>query len=263
MVVLFIALAVALSAEAALDQAALAAGYTPLISQWSVPLGILVATWGSLKWVDGRSFDFVKLDAKAARPAMLAGWALLGALAIGIPSLLLMATGELRTVASVHGSWAAAAGLTFANLLPAAIGEELLLRGYVFAVLRESVGWRWTLITTSVAFGLLHIPNPGADAESVLLVMLAGFFLGSVVLATGSLYAAIAVHFAWNWVMAALLHTPVSGIPIIAPDYRVIDAGPDWLTGGAWGPEGGLAAALSMFVVVIYIYARHLRRLER
>jgi len=55
----------------------------------------------------------------------------------------------------------------------------------------------------------------------------------------------------------------VSGIPIIAPDYRVVDAGPDWLTGGAWGPEGGLAAALSMFLIVIYIYARHLRRLEK
>jgi len=93
--------------------------------------------------------------------------------------------------------------------------------------------------------------------------MLAGFFLGSVLLATKSLYAAIMVHFAWNWVMAAALHTPVSGIPIIAPDYRVVDAGPDWLTGGAWGPEGGLAAAASMFVVVVYLYARHLRRLEK
>jgi hypothetical protein len=70
------------------------------------------------------------------------------------------------------------------------------------------------------------------------------------------------VHFAWNWVMAAWLHTSVSGIAIIAPDYRVVDAGPDWLTGGAWGPEGGLAAALSMFAVVIYLYARHLRRME-
>ena len=259
---LFVALAVALSVEAAIDRASLAAGYSPLVSEWSFPLGILIATAVSLKWVDGLSWDFVKLDARAARPALLAGGALLGALAIGIPSLLLMATGELRTVASAPGSWAAAAGLTFANLLPAAIGEELLIRGYVFAVLRESVGWRWTLIATSVIFGLLHVPNPGADAESVLLVMLAGFFLGSVLLATGSLYAAIMVHFAWNWVMAALLHTSVSGIPIIAPDYRVVDSGPDWLTGGAWGPEGGLAAAFSMFVVVIYIYARHLRRME-
>jgi len=259
---LFIALAVAISIEGALGAAALAAGYRPLVTEWSFPLAVLVATGVTLRWVDGTSWDFVCLGRKSARPALLARSALLGALAIGIPSLLLLGLGQLRTVASTSGSWSAAAGLTFANLLPAALGEELLVRGYIFAVLRESIGWRWTLIATSITFGLLHVPNPGADAESVLLVMLAGFFLGSVLLATGSLYAAVMVHFAWNWVMAAWLHTSVSGIAIIAPDYRVVDAGPDWLTGGAWGPEGGLAAALSMFVVVIYLYARHLRRME-
>ncbi|MEP6905719.1 MAG: hypothetical protein ABI875_06515, partial [Gemmatimonadales bacterium] len=137
-VVLFVAVAVMITLESAIDTAALGAGYKPLVSEWGFPLGIVVATAVSLKWVDGLSWDFVKLDASAARPTLLAGSALLGALAIGIPSLLLIATGELRTVASAPGSWTAAAGLTFANLLPAAIGEELLLRGYVFAVLRES-----------------------------------------------------------------------------------------------------------------------------
>jgi membrane protease YdiL (CAAX protease family) len=92
--------------------------------------------------------------------------------------------------------------------------------------------------------------------------MLAGFFLASVLLATRSLYAAIAAHFVWNWFMAAGLHTAVSGIRVLAPDYRVVDAGPDWLTGGPWGPEGGLAAALGMFVILIYLHARPLRRME-
>ena len=92
--------------------------------------------------------------------------------------------------------------------------------------------------------------------------MLAGFFLGSVFLATNSLWAATAAHFVWNWFMAAGLHTPVSGLPVSTPDYRVIDSGPDWLTGGSWGPEGGFAAALGMFAVMIYLYARPLRRME-
>jgi membrane protease YdiL (CAAX protease family) len=260
---LFVALALTISVEAAFDAVVRGRGYRPRVFDWSLPLGIFIGTASVLRWVDNVSWDYVGLGRGAARPTLLARYALLGALAIGIPSLLLLATGNLRTIASTPGSWSVAAGLTFANLLPAAAGEELLLRGYIFAVLRESIGWRWTLIATSVAFGLLHMQNPGADAESVLLVMLAGFFLGSVLLATGSLYAAIMVHFAWNWVMAAGLHSSVSGIAITAPDYRVIDAGPDWLTGGTWGPEGGLAAALSMFIAVIYIYARHLRRLER
>jgi len=261
-VVLFVALAIAVSVEEMVDRAISAAGYRPLVSEWSLPVAALIATAICLRWVDSASWDYIGLGRTAANPSLLARSALLGAAAIALPSLLLLSIGELRAVPSVQGSWLGAAGLTFANLLPAAAGEELLLRGYIFAVLRESIGWRWTLIATSIVFGLLHVPNPGADAESVLLVMLAGFFLGSVLLATKSLYAAIVVHFAWNWMMAAGLHTPVSGIPIIAPDYRVVDAGPDWLTGGAWGPEGGLAAAASMFVVVIYIYARHLRRME-
>ena len=262
-VVLFIAVTVTFGVEAAVRQTAFALGYRPVVTEWGAPLGILVATAICLRWVDGASWNYVWLGRRAARPALIARSALLGAVAIGLPSLLLLSAGQLRAVPSAAGSWWTATGLTFANLLPAAAGEELLVRGYIFAVLREAIGWRWTLIATSIVFGLLHVPNPGADAESVLLVMLAGLFLGSVLLATRSLYAAITVHFAWNLVMAAGLHTPVSGIPIIAPDYRIVDAGPDWLTGGAWGPEGGLAAALSMFVAVIYIYARHLRRMEQ
>lgn len=238
-------------------------GYRPLLLGWSFPLAVVIATTISVRLVNGASWDYVWLGKQSLRFRPIGLGLILGAVAIGLPSLLLMATGELRAVASTPGSWWTAAGLTFANLLPAAAGEELLVRGYLFAVMRETIGWRWALIVTSIVFGLLHLDNPGVDAESVLLVVLAGFFLGSLLLATRSLYATIAAHFAWNWVMAAGLHTPVSGIPIIAPDYRVVDAGPDWLTGGAWGPEGGLAAALSMFIVVVYIYARHLRRMER
>jgi membrane protease YdiL (CAAX protease family) len=261
-VVLFVALTTAVTLETLVDGAAFRAGYRPLVTEWSMPVAALIATAICLRWVDAASWDYVWLGRNAAQPSLLVRSTLLGAIAIAVPSLFLLSIGQLRAVPSPDGSWWGAAGLTLANLLPAAAGEELLLRGYIFAVLRESIGWRWTLIATSIVFGLLHVPNPGADAESVLLVMLAGFFLGSVLLATKSLYAAIMVHFAWNWVMAAALHTPVSGIAVIAPDYRVVDAGPDWLTGGAWGPEGGLAAAASMFVVVIYLYARHLRRME-
>jgi membrane protease YdiL (CAAX protease family) len=261
--VLFVAITATLALESFVERSASDAGYRMLVVEWAMPLGMVVATLICVRWLDGRSWDFVWLGRSALRPRLLALSALAGAAAIALPSLLLLSTGELRAVRAPDGSWLGAAVLTFANLLPAAVGEELMIRGYLFAVLREAIGWRWTLIWTSVIFGLLHMNNPGVDAESVLLVILAGFFLGSILLATKSLYAAIVVHFAWNWMMAAGLHTPVSGIPVIAPDYRVIDAGPDWLTGGTWGPEGGFAAALSMFAAVIYIYARHLRRMEQ
>lgn len=260
--ILIVCLVLASWLEASVAAIASRMGDRVLVSDWWLFVGALVGTLVALKTIDGRGWDYVGLDRNAATPRKVITGAVLGLLPIAIPSLLLLATGELKYVASTPGSWWAATGISFANLLPAAAAEEMLLRGYLFAVLREAVGARWTLIATSVAFGLIHIPNPGADPESIAIVMLAGFFLGSIFLATRSLYAAIAAHFVWNWFMAAGLHTAVSGIPVMAPDYRVVDAGPDWLTGGVWGPEGGFAAALGMFAVLIYLHARHLRRME-
>jgi membrane protease YdiL (CAAX protease family) len=261
-VILFVALILSAGIEQGIDSFGEKLGYQVLVSEWAAPLGTLIATWIVLKSVEGKSWSFVGLERAAADPKKIAYGSLLGFLPIAIPSVALLVMGELKSVPQPDGSWWGATGLSFANLLPAAFGEELLLRGYIFAVLREALGTRWTLISTSVVFGLLHMTNPGADAQSIAIVMMAGFFLASIFLATRSLYAATAAHFVWNWFMAAGLHTPVSGLAVETPDYRVIDNGPDWLTGGAWGPEGGFAAVVGMFFVLVYLLARPLRRME-
>lgn len=216
-----------------------------------------------LRWIDKRSWSDVGLDVSAARPMVLArGW-LLGALPILVPSLLLLAAGWLVVRPSMQGSWWVAAAQVSLFLLPAAFSEELLSRGYIFATLREWLGWPVALLVTSVAFGLLHLWNPGADAQSVTMVILAGVFLGTVLIVTGSLYAAWMAHWAWNWVMAVPLHVAVSGLPLARPDYQIVDAGPDWITGGPWGPEGGAGAAAGMAGGWAYLYWRTKRKREQ
>lgn len=247
----------------ALESVAASLGARLVVFSW-VGLGaVLLATLASLFWVEGTSWDFVLLGHDAARPARLVAGALIGAAAIGIPSAILLLADELRLAPSTPGNWWAAAWRSAVVLLPAALTEELLVRGYVFAVVRQSAGWKWALIGTSVTFGMLHLSNPGVSAQSVLLVITAGFFIGMIALVTNSLYAAWMAHFAWNFVMAGLLHTPVSGLAVPSPNYRVLDNGPDWLTGGMWGPEGGVAAGIGMFTFIFYLYGRHLRRLEQ
>jgi uncharacterized protein len=229
--------------------------------QWLALTSVVIATWIMLR-VEKQPWSFVGLGREAAAPPLVINGALLGAATIGTASLALLATGMLRIQPAPAGSWLGAAGHSAAALLPAAFFEELFMRGFVFAVLRRAGGWRLALIVTSVVFGLLHAWNPGADAESILAVTVAGFFLGAILLATGSLYAAGAAHFAWNWVMAGALHIAVSGIASNDPDYRTVETGPDWLTGGPWGPEGGLAAVAAMFVAIFYLYGRYLRATE-
>lgn len=214
------------------------------------------ATVISVRAVDKKPWSYVWLDRHAARPQVLASGLLIGGLAIGIPCALLAALGWLGRVPAPDGSWGGAALQTAIYLLPAALLEELALRGYVFAVINETLGWKWALGLTSVAFGVLHGNNPGVSVEAILLVVLAGVFLGAVLLATQSLYAVWMAHFAWNFVLAAFFHTAVSGAGFDTPDYRFIDAGPDWATGGQWGPEGGIFAGLGMLGGLGYLYLR-------
>jgi membrane protease YdiL (CAAX protease family) len=237
-------------------------GAREIIVAWTALASVLIATFVMVRLIEKIPWSALALDRAAASPGQLIKGAALGGLTIGVASLALLGIHQLQIERSIPGSWWGAAERSTATLLPAAFFEELFFRGYAFSVLRRAMGWKTALVVTSVAFGFVHSWNPGADAEAILAVVVAGFFLGGILLATRSLYAAGAAHFAWNWVMAVALHIEVSGLSSPYPDYRTIETGPDWLTGGRWGPEGGLAAVAAMFIVFFYLYGRYLRRME-
>ena len=206
----------------------------------------------------------VGLHRAAAHPRRWIEAAIVAVAAVGLPSAALMSIGHLDIVDAAPGSSFGEALRLGWLLIPAAFGEELVIRGYFFALLREALGWKTAIVVTSVGFGLLHAANPGANAQAILTVVLAGFFLGLVLVRTGSLYAAWAAHAAWNLTLAVVLHADVSGIGLGAtPDYRLVDSGPDWLTGGAWGPEGGAAAAVGLMLASVIMLRPLIRQRGR
>lgn len=221
--------------------------------------GFWLGHWWTFRTVEPRKWSSIAFsrDHLSVR-AILSGTAL-GAAAVGLPSLFLLAIGWLRIEPSGSGNWSLAAMSTLAILLPAALWEELSTRGYLFTLFREWIGSRRAVVVTSVLFGLLHVANAGATWQSVALVTLAGIFLGSIRVAFDSLYAAWSAHVAWNFVMAGVLHSAVSGFGMQAPNYRTIDAGPDWATGGSWGPEAGFLTAAGL-IAGIYLMLRRSRR---
>lgn len=233
-----------------------------VLAPWLLFASGAIATYLMVRAFEKLPWSAVALDRSAASPGLLIKGAAFGGLTIGIASLVLLGFNQLQIQSNVSAGWWTAAGQSTAILLPAAFSEELVFRGYIFFVIRRAAGWKTALIITSVVFGFVHAWNPGADAESVLAVIVAGFFLGVILLATRSLYAAGVAHFFWNWVMAVLLHIEVSGLASPNPDYRTVETGPDWLTGGPWGPEGGVAAVAAMFIGIFYLYGRYLRGME-
>lgn len=233
-----------------------AIGIRGVAVSYGTAIALLVAHWLTLRSFDQRPYAFVWLDRVAARKRVLAyGW-VLGAAPIALACGVLFAAGWLEVQPAPAGSWWKGAIQISLLLLPAALYEELLVRGYVFAVLREWIGPVAAITLTSVVFGLLHVPNPGSNPLPIAVVMLAGVYLAVVLLATRSLYAAWLAHWAWNWTLAVPLHLPVSGLDFEAPDYKTVETGPDWITGGPWGPEGGIIAAVGLLGGLVFLYYR-------
>lgn len=226
-------------------------------------LALLAAHAAMLFLLDRRAggWAYVDLGRRAATPARVATGVVLGALAIGVPCALLLALGWLTVSRGpvVRESVGHEALVVIILLVPAALAEELLVRGYLLSALADGMGRVAALVTTSAAFGLLHFNNPSMTPWALVVVALAGLFLGAVRFATTSLYAAWGAHFAWNAVLAVGLHALLSGSEMARVRWRTMDSGPDWATGGAWGPEGGAAAALGLALATTLLIARRPR----
>ncbi|HET8634544.1 MAG TPA: CPBP family intramembrane glutamic endopeptidase [Gemmatimonadales bacterium] len=143
-------------------------------------------------------------------------------------------------------------------LAPAALAEEVAFRGVPLVLLAAAFNRGVALVALAVVFALGHALNPHISGLALGNIALAGIFLGLAFYAPGGLWTAFGAHFGWNFTLAAL-DAPVSGLPFRIPLLDYHPAAPAWLSGGAFGPEGGLAATLAL-ALASAILARHLRK---
>jgi uncharacterized protein len=225
----------------------------------SIVIAGLLAHFVMLVFVDRTGWSYVGLGPAGASATRVTTGFALGAAAIAIPCAALLALGWLDVVRDPASGPRLGRELAtvLAVLIPAALAEELMVRGYLLSALADGMGRGASLLTTSIVFALMHVNNPGMAPGALVVVALAGIFLGAVRFATSSLYAAWAAHLAWNVVLGVLLHALVSGTSMASAGWRTLDSGPDWATGGPWGPEGGVPAAGGLLVATWYLIGRH------
>lgn len=141
-------------------------------------------------------------------------------------------------------------------LIPAALAEEAMFRGYPLQTLsRAKLVWIGVLLT-SVPFGAVHLWNPNVvPGVTFANTVLAGVWLAVAYLRTRSLWLPLGVHWAWNWALGWLFGLPVSGIALIShPLIKGSDLGPAWLTGGSYGIEGGVAGTVALIVSTLFLW---------
>src|SRR5579875_149916 len=137
--------------------------------------------------------------------------------------------------------------------------EEFFFRGYALFTLTTGMGFWPAAIVLSLAFGALHLRNPGEDWAGGLSAALIGLFFCFTVRRTGNLWFAIGLHAMWDYSETFLYAVPNSGMVASGCLLNSSFHGPPWLTGGSVGPEGSLFAFIiivNLFLVFHLLYPR-------
>ena len=251
---------VLLTAGATVVLSSLAAGLGGRIAQWSsFPVFLLasvLAGWGMLAGVDRRRPGALGFALEPAAVRDTAAGLGIGGAMLGAAVALLAVASMARWVADegTVPEYVAALGTSFLFFAVAAAAEEAMFRGYAFQALVQGVGVWPAVLGSSALFAFVHAGNPNVTPVALANIFLAGVMLAVAYLRTRSLWFATAVHLGWNWTMASLLDFPVSGLVRDGPLYTAVETGPDWMTGGRFGPEAGIAASLSIGLGTVWMW---------
>lgn len=223
----------------------------------SVPAAAaLIAGAVLLRAIDRRSPAALGIGASRATGRLCGLGLLLGMIGLTVAAVLLLAAGMLhyRSQPGTAAQWLGTVATQAGVFAVAALAEEAIFRGYAFQVLVRAAGVPIAVALSSVVFAWAHGANPGVGVFALVNIFLAGVLLAFAYLRTLSLWFVTALHMGWNWAMATLFDLPVSGIESFdTPLYQPAVSGPDWFSGGAFGPEGGLVGTIGFGVALVAV----------
>jgi membrane protease YdiL (CAAX protease family) len=146
----------------------------------------------------------------------------------------------------------------FILFILAGASEEIIFRGYILQNLREWPGTILAVIMSSLLFGLIHGLNPNFNLFAALNIALAGVAFCYAYLITGNLWLPLAFHFSWNFFQGPVFSFPVSGVISGGLLSTQVSQGKSVITGGAFGPEGGLTGlgAQLLGLLILWLWAK-------
>src|SRR3989449_4979752 len=185
-------------------------------------VGFLVATIVVGKLLNKYSWDRMGWHTQPGgiMPRQLRGiglGALMAMLAIGLAFVIDRATVRFTGDWSV---WPRVVVPLALGLVLAALGEELMFRGYPLRRLADAIGAPAAMVTLALLFGIAHAKNPNATVFSTVNVALAAVWLSFAFFSAGGMALAWGLHFGWNAGLSILFDAPVSGFAFHRSEER-------------------------------------------
>jgi membrane protease YdiL (CAAX protease family) len=220
-----------------------------LFSEVSIALTLLAVAWFMAHFIDHRSFRTLGFSTDHWMSDLLLGVSL-GAvwLALSVAFLWFAGCVQVQSAVVMSGSFLA---WTASALIFNTVAQEVLARSYIFQTIRSQTNAAASVIVTAVLFMAYHAGAYQGSWLAALNVFLAGILFGMAYQLTGNLWLPIGIHFIWNFLLGPVLGLTVSGNSQTWSRTQLLTVqGPAWLTGGAFGLEGGLAVTLTTLLSI-------------
>jgi membrane protease YdiL (CAAX protease family) len=218
-------------------------------------LGIYLLLWGWVRFFEKRPFSSLGFEGSDGWLKFGRGF-LVGAFLFAIPVLGMVLLGyytsdpnytfNLNIVGTIC--------LVLLGWLIQGPAEELLFRGWVLPVTAARYRPLIGIGVSALLFSLLHLSNPNVSVIAVLNLFLFGLFAALYSLAEEGIWGICGLHAVWNWVQGNIFGLEVSGLRPPGGSLLILEErGPDLITGGAFGPEGGLMITLALTVASSFL----------
>lgn len=130
--------------------------------------------------------------------------------------------------------------------------EEIGIRGWLIPHLGAKYGIAIAIFITSIVFGILHLFTPAVTVLSFVNLVLSGVFFALYAISEDCLWGVWGCHFGWNLALGNIYEFNVSGFSTTGSTiFKIKTIGTNVLTGGSYGPEGGLLATLLLIIGII------------
>lgn len=177
-----------------------------------------------------------------ALSGMMAGLFFISAMALGVvqfDSFNPQITGGTDLISWLKVMFSGILMLALVEMILVGFWEELVFRGYLFRNMKQGMGLILTIVISCLLYGLVHYTNPNATIMSSAIIVVLGFLRIYGVLLTNMLWLSMGMHIGWNFFQGPIFGFSVSGHESDTL-LQISHSGPDWLSGGAFGPEGSI-----------------------
>ncbi|MDH7576982.1 MAG: type II CAAX endopeptidase family protein [Bacillota bacterium] len=149
----------------------------------------------------------------------------------------------------------------FVSYFLGSMTEEVMIRGYILQSIERGFGIIPALAISSLLWGFLHMKTHVEWLLWGFNLFLTGLFFGYSYLITRTLWVPVGLHLFYNFFQGSVFGFPVSGVHHPPELFQIVLQGPNIVTGGDIGPEGGvLVTIITLLIIVLMITFYPLKR---